>query len=158
MGRVMLSIPFNSIQQMSNSLFPCELLEIVHAKAEVIEESAKIDMLLKANRVDKEQKRKSLGTQEQRPNHFKASRKRCLLHVATERHNGNKTHCNGNLVATKHGWTLSLLVPTIWPGTLAESKQCLLKMRRSSQIVNTRSIAIKELFSTAVLYVRLQLP
>ncbi|KAG5521344.1 hypothetical protein RHGRI_033787 [Rhododendron griersonianum] len=55
----------NSIQQMSNSLFPCELHEIVRAKAEVIEESAKIDMLLKAKRVDKEEKRKSLGTQEQ---------------------------------------------------------------------------------------------
>ncbi|KAG5531984.1 hypothetical protein RHGRI_026561 [Rhododendron griersonianum] len=34
----------NFIQQTSNSLFPFELHEIVHAKAEVIEESAKIDM------------------------------------------------------------------------------------------------------------------
>ncbi|KAF7114033.1 hypothetical protein RHSIM_RhsimUnG0099500 [Rhododendron simsii] len=55
----------NSIQQTSNSLFLCELHEIIHARAEVIGESAKIDMLLKAKRGDKEEKRKSLGTQEQ---------------------------------------------------------------------------------------------
>jgi hypothetical protein len=46
----------NSIQQRSNSLFPYELLEIIHAKAEVIEESAKIHMLLKLKRGDKEEK------------------------------------------------------------------------------------------------------
>ncbi|KAE9459655.1 hypothetical protein RHGRI_019769 [Rhododendron griersonianum] len=45
-----------TIQQRSNSLFPYELQEIVHAKAEVIEESAKIDMLLKLKRGDKEEK------------------------------------------------------------------------------------------------------
>ncbi|KAG5535890.1 hypothetical protein RHGRI_023611 [Rhododendron griersonianum] len=43
-----------SIQQTSNSLFPWELHEIVHAKAEVIGEFAKIDMLLKAKRGEKE--------------------------------------------------------------------------------------------------------
>ncbi|CAK9145933.1 unnamed protein product [Ilex paraguariensis] len=45
-----------TIQQRSNSLFPYELREILHAKAEVIEESAKFDMLLKVNRGDKEEK------------------------------------------------------------------------------------------------------
>ncbi|KAF5952421.1 hypothetical protein HYC85_010365 [Camellia sinensis] len=45
-----------TIQQRSNSLFPYELQEIVHAKAEVIEESAKIDMVLKVKRGDKEEK------------------------------------------------------------------------------------------------------
>ncbi|GFY81207.1 cystatin B [Actinidia rufa] len=45
-----------TIQQRSNSLFPYELQEIVHAKAEVIEESAKIDMLLKLKRGGKEEK------------------------------------------------------------------------------------------------------
>ncbi|KAL6980967.1 hypothetical protein U1Q18_022603 [Sarracenia purpurea var. burkii] len=45
-----------TIQQRSNSLFPYVLLEIIHAKAEVIEESAKIDMLLKVKRGDKEEK------------------------------------------------------------------------------------------------------
>ncbi|KAF7137189.1 hypothetical protein RHSIM_Rhsim07G0073300 [Rhododendron simsii] len=45
-----------TIQQRSNSLFPYELLEIVHSKAEVIEESSKIDMLLKLKRGDKEEK------------------------------------------------------------------------------------------------------
>lgn len=45
-----------TIQQRSNSLFPYELQEIVHAKAEVMEESAKIDMVLKVKRGDKEEK------------------------------------------------------------------------------------------------------
>lgn len=45
-----------TIQQRSNSLLPYELREIIHAKAEVIEESAKFDMLLKVKRGDKEEK------------------------------------------------------------------------------------------------------
>ncbi|CAA2963353.1 cysteine proteinase inhibitor 6-like [Olea europaea var. sylvestris] len=45
-----------TIQERSNSLFPYELREIVHAKAEVVEESAKFDMLLKVNRGGKEEK------------------------------------------------------------------------------------------------------
>ncbi|XP_030462112.2 cysteine proteinase inhibitor 12 [Syzygium oleosum] len=45
-----------TIQQRSNSLFPYELHEIVHAKAEVAESSAKFDMLLKVKRGDKEEK------------------------------------------------------------------------------------------------------
>ncbi|KAF8009976.1 hypothetical protein BT93_J0835 [Corymbia citriodora subsp. variegata] len=45
-----------TIQQRSNSLFPYELHEIVHAKAEVAEDSAKFDMLLKVKRGDKEEK------------------------------------------------------------------------------------------------------
>ncbi|KAG5535891.1 hypothetical protein RHGRI_023612 [Rhododendron griersonianum] len=48
----------NSIQQTSNSLFPCELHEIVHAKAEVIGESANIDMLLKAKKGDRGEEKK----------------------------------------------------------------------------------------------------
>ncbi|KAM7511850.1 hypothetical protein LguiB_010725 [Lonicera macranthoides] len=39
-----------SIQQKSNSLFPYELREIVHAKAEVVEDSANIEMILKVQR------------------------------------------------------------------------------------------------------------
>ncbi|XP_050384917.1 cysteine proteinase inhibitor 6 [Argentina anserina] len=47
-----------SLQQRSNSLFPYELQEIVHAKAEVIEDHAKFNMLLKLKRGDKEEKYK----------------------------------------------------------------------------------------------------
>ncbi|XP_047341205.1 cysteine proteinase inhibitor 12-like [Impatiens glandulifera] len=47
-----------SIQQRSNSLFPYELSEILHAKAEVLEESAVFDILLKLKRGDKEEKMK----------------------------------------------------------------------------------------------------
>nr|WFP52520.1 cystatin [Aristotelia chilensis] len=47
-----------TIQQRSNSLYPYELQEIVHANAEVIEDSAKFDMLLKVKRGDKEEKLK----------------------------------------------------------------------------------------------------
>ncbi|KAK4798450.1 hypothetical protein SAY86_030776 [Trapa natans] len=45
-----------TIQQRSNSLFPYELREILHAKAEVVEDSAKFDMLLKVKRGEKEEK------------------------------------------------------------------------------------------------------
>ncbi|KAL3839940.1 hypothetical protein ACJIZ3_024531 [Penstemon smallii] len=45
-----------TIQQRSNSLFPYELKEIIHANAEVVETSAKFDMLLKVNRGGKEEK------------------------------------------------------------------------------------------------------
>ncbi|XP_073036648.1 cysteine proteinase inhibitor 6-like [Primulina eburnea] len=45
-----------TIQERSNSLFPYELREIVHANAEVDDTSAKFDMLLKVNRGDKEEK------------------------------------------------------------------------------------------------------
>lgn len=45
-----------TIQERSNSLFPYELQEIVHANAEVIDESPKFDMLLKLKRGDKEEK------------------------------------------------------------------------------------------------------
>ncbi|KAK4756006.1 hypothetical protein SAY87_009763 [Trapa incisa] len=45
-----------TIQQRSNSLFPYELREILHAKAEVMEDSAKFDMLLKVKRGEKEEK------------------------------------------------------------------------------------------------------
>ncbi|CAM0880885.1 unnamed protein product [Alopecurus aequalis] len=48
-----------TIQQRSNSLFPYELLEIVHAKAEVVEDFAKFDMLLKLKRGTKEEKMKA---------------------------------------------------------------------------------------------------
>ncbi|KAK8961977.1 Cysteine proteinase inhibitor 12 [Platanthera guangdongensis] len=47
-----------SIQERSNSLATYELLEIQHAKAEVIEESAKFDLLLKVRRGGKEEKYK----------------------------------------------------------------------------------------------------
>ncbi|XP_072980787.1 cysteine proteinase inhibitor 12-like [Typha angustifolia] len=47
-----------TIQQKSNSLFPYELLEILHAKAEVIEDAAKFDMLLKLKRGAKEERYK----------------------------------------------------------------------------------------------------
>jgi len=45
-----------TIQQRSNSLFPYELLEVVHAKAEVTGEAAKYNMLLKLKRGEKEEK------------------------------------------------------------------------------------------------------
>ncbi|PRQ55767.1 putative Cystatin domain-containing protein [Rosa chinensis] len=45
-----------SLQQRSNSLFPYELQEVVHAKAEVIEDHAKFNMLLKLKRGEKEEK------------------------------------------------------------------------------------------------------
>lgn len=45
-----------TIQERSNSLFPYELSEIVHANAEVVESSAKFEMLLKVKRGDKEEK------------------------------------------------------------------------------------------------------
>ncbi|XAR63567.1 hypothetical protein NMG60_11023543 [Bertholletia excelsa] len=45
-----------TIQQRSNSLDPYELQEIVHAKAEVVDESAKIGMLLKLKRGSREEK------------------------------------------------------------------------------------------------------
>nr|DAD42982.1 TPA_asm: hypothetical protein HUJ06_001212 [Nelumbo nucifera] len=45
-----------TIQQRSNSLAPYELLEVLHAKAEVIEEVAKFDLLLKVKRGNKEEK------------------------------------------------------------------------------------------------------
>lgn len=47
-----------TIQQRSNSLVPYQLQEIVHANVEVIEESAKFDILLKVSRGDKEEKLK----------------------------------------------------------------------------------------------------
>ncbi|KAL5538551.1 hypothetical protein UlMin_024036 [Ulmus minor] len=47
-----------TIQQRSNSLFPYELQEVVHAKAEVIEDFAKFDLLLKVKRGTKEEKYK----------------------------------------------------------------------------------------------------
>ncbi|KAG7581677.1 Cystatin domain [Arabidopsis suecica] len=45
-----------TIQQRSNSLFPYELLEVVHANAEVTGEAAKYNMLLKLKRGEKEEK------------------------------------------------------------------------------------------------------
>ncbi|KAG8381689.1 hypothetical protein BUALT_Bualt06G0147600 [Buddleja alternifolia] len=45
-----------TIQERSNSLLPYELSEIVHANAEVVETSAKFDMLLKVRRGGKEEK------------------------------------------------------------------------------------------------------
>ncbi|XP_074323990.1 cysteine proteinase inhibitor 6-like [Apium graveolens] len=47
-----------TIQQRSNSLIPYQLMEIVHANVEVIEELAKFDILLKVSRGDKEEKLK----------------------------------------------------------------------------------------------------
>ncbi|XP_072985669.1 cysteine proteinase inhibitor 12-like [Typha latifolia] len=44
------------IQQRSNSLVPYELLEVLHAKAEVIEDFAKFHMLLKVKRGSKEER------------------------------------------------------------------------------------------------------
>ncbi|XP_022765703.1 cysteine proteinase inhibitor 12-like isoform X2 [Durio zibethinus] len=45
-----------TIQQRSNSLVPYELKEIVHAQAEVVDDFAKLDMVLKVKRGDKEEK------------------------------------------------------------------------------------------------------
>ncbi|XP_012456042.1 cysteine proteinase inhibitor 6 [Gossypium raimondii] len=45
-----------TIQQRSNSLLPYELKEIVHANAEVLEDFAKLNMVLKVKRGDKEEK------------------------------------------------------------------------------------------------------
>ncbi|KAJ6392936.1 hypothetical protein OIU77_022420 [Salix suchowensis] len=47
-----------SIQQSSNSLFPYNLQEIVHANAEVEDDSAKFDLLLKVKRGSAEEKLK----------------------------------------------------------------------------------------------------
>ncbi|KAG2317952.1 hypothetical protein Bca52824_021074 [Brassica carinata] len=47
-----------TIQQRSNSLFPYELQEVVHANAEVTGEAAKFNMLLKLKRGEKEEKYK----------------------------------------------------------------------------------------------------
>ncbi|KAL0304575.1 UNVERIFIED_CONTAM: Cysteine proteinase inhibitor 12 [Sesamum radiatum] len=47
-----------TIQERSNSLFPYELSEVVHANAEVVDTSAKFDMLLKVKRGGKEEKYK----------------------------------------------------------------------------------------------------
>ncbi|TVU22637.1 hypothetical protein EJB05_32351 [Eragrostis curvula] len=48
-----------SIQGRSNSLFPYELLEIIRAKAEVVEDFAKFDILMKLKRGNKEEKIKA---------------------------------------------------------------------------------------------------
>ncbi|KAM2968114.1 hypothetical protein FF1_028295 [Malus domestica] len=48
-----------SLQQRSNSLLPYELQEVVHAQAEVAEEHAKFNMLLKVKRGSKEEKFKA---------------------------------------------------------------------------------------------------
>nr|XP_043620635.1 cysteine proteinase inhibitor 12-like [Erigeron canadensis] len=48
-----------TLQQRSNSLFPYVLQEVVHAKAETAEGSAKYDILLKVKRSDKEEKFKA---------------------------------------------------------------------------------------------------
>ncbi|KAH1055273.1 hypothetical protein J1N35_033338 [Gossypium stocksii] len=45
-----------AIQQRSNSLVPYELKEILHANAEVVEDSTKLEMVLKVKRGDKEEK------------------------------------------------------------------------------------------------------
>ncbi|KAG7948596.1 hypothetical protein I3843_13G015300 [Carya illinoinensis] len=45
-----------TIQQRSNSLLPYELQEVIHAKAEVIEDFAKFDLLLNLKRGNKEEK------------------------------------------------------------------------------------------------------
>ncbi|KAJ4836317.1 Cysteine proteinase inhibitor 6 [Turnera subulata] len=49
-----------TIQQRSNSLFPYELQEIVDPKAEVVDDSAKFDMVLKVKRGSNEEKFKVL--------------------------------------------------------------------------------------------------
>uniref|UniRef100_A0A0D9UZH6 Cysteine proteinase inhibitor n=1 Tax=Leersia perrieri TaxID=77586 RepID=A0A0D9UZH6_9ORYZ len=48
-----------SIQARSNSIFPYELLEIIRAKAEVVEDFAKFDILMKLKRGTKEEKFKA---------------------------------------------------------------------------------------------------
>ncbi|CAL9113629.1 unnamed protein product [Musa textilis] len=47
-----------TIQQRSNSLAPYELLEVLLARAEVVEDTAKFDMLIKVKRGSKEEKLK----------------------------------------------------------------------------------------------------
>lgn len=49
----------STLQQRSNSLFPYELQEVVHAKAEVIDDFAKFDLVLKVKRGNKEEKYKA---------------------------------------------------------------------------------------------------
>ncbi|XP_076922956.1 cysteine proteinase inhibitor 12-like [Bidens hawaiensis] len=48
-----------TLQQRSNSLYPYELLEVIHAKTETAEGLAKYDILLKVKRNDKEEKFKA---------------------------------------------------------------------------------------------------
>ncbi|XP_071715726.1 cysteine proteinase inhibitor 12-like [Rutidosis leptorrhynchoides] len=48
-----------TLQMRSNSLYPYELLEVVHAKAETAEGPAKYDLVLKVKRNDKEEKFKA---------------------------------------------------------------------------------------------------
>ncbi|KAI3681054.1 hypothetical protein L6452_35836 [Arctium lappa] len=48
-----------TLQQRSNSLYPYELQEVVHAKTESVEGSAKYDILLKVKRSSKEEKFKA---------------------------------------------------------------------------------------------------
>ncbi|KAI3717249.1 hypothetical protein L1987_68743 [Smallanthus sonchifolius] len=48
-----------TLQQRSNSLYPYELQEVVHAKAENVEGFAKYDILVKLKRNDKEEKFKA---------------------------------------------------------------------------------------------------
>ncbi|KAJ9565697.1 hypothetical protein OSB04_001663 [Centaurea solstitialis] len=48
-----------TLQQRSNSLFPYELQEVIHAKTESVEGSAKYDILLKVTRSSKEEKFKA---------------------------------------------------------------------------------------------------
>jgi len=47
-----------TIQQRSNSLFPYQLQQIIHAKAQVVDDSAKFEMVLKLDRGGKEEKLK----------------------------------------------------------------------------------------------------
>ncbi|XP_023758142.1 cysteine proteinase inhibitor 6 isoform X2 [Lactuca sativa] len=48
-----------TLQQRSNSLFPYELQEVVHVKAETVDGTAKYDLVLKVKRSDKEEKFKA---------------------------------------------------------------------------------------------------
>ncbi|XP_076886906.1 cysteine proteinase inhibitor 12-like [Bidens hawaiensis] len=48
-----------TLQQRSNSLYPYELQEVVHAKAEIVEGCAKYDILVQFKRNDKEEKFKA---------------------------------------------------------------------------------------------------
>ncbi|KVH88210.1 Cystatin [Cynara cardunculus var. scolymus] len=48
-----------TLQQRSNSLYPYELQEVIHAKTECVEGSAKYDILLKVKRSSKEEKFKA---------------------------------------------------------------------------------------------------
>ncbi|GMN55617.1 hypothetical protein TIFTF001_024737 [Ficus carica] len=49
----------STLQQRSNSLFPYVLQEVVHAKAEVIDDFARFDLVLKVKRGNKEEKYKA---------------------------------------------------------------------------------------------------